>query len=100
MEANRTPHSTLDTSRPNNSGVNPVGLITGASRGIGRGIALELAGAGYDLVINFATNSAAAAKTAQDCETFAKKSGHSIHAAVCQADIGFAAERIKLIEET
>jgi len=80
--------------------VNPVGLITGASRGIGRGIALELAGIGYDLVINFATNSAAAAKTAQDCEAVAKKSGHTIRAAVCQADIGISAERRKLIEET
>ena len=36
-------------------------LITGASRGIGRGIALELARAGYDLVINYAGNEAAAA---------------------------------------
>ena len=80
--------------------MNPVALITGASRGIGRGIALELAGAGYDLVINFARNSAAAAKTAQDCETVARKSGHSIHAVVCQADIGSSAERSRLIEET
>ncbi len=31
----------------------PVAIVTGASRGIGRGIALELASLGYDLVINF-----------------------------------------------
>jgi 3-oxoacyl-[acyl-carrier protein] reductase len=32
-----------------------VALVTGASRGIGRGIALALAAAGYAVVVNFAS---------------------------------------------
>ncbi|MBL4574981.1 MAG: 3-ketoacyl-ACP reductase [Opitutaceae bacterium] len=35
-------------------------LVTGASRGIGRGIALELAKAGYQIAINYASNEVAA----------------------------------------
>lgn len=40
--------------------VRPVAIVTGASRGIGRGIALKLATVGFDLVINYHANSAAA----------------------------------------
>ncbi len=43
-----------------------VALVTGGSRGIGRGCALELARAGYDIAINFAGNEEAANKTVQD----------------------------------
>lgn len=38
--------------RPRVAGTRPVAIITGASRGIGREIALMLASLGYDLVIN------------------------------------------------
>jgi 3-oxoacyl-[acyl-carrier protein] reductase len=40
-----------------------VAVITGASRGIGRATAIELAEAGYFVVINFKSNEAAAAET-------------------------------------
>ena len=43
-----------------------VALVTGGSRGIGRGCALELARAGYDIAINFAGNEEAANKTVED----------------------------------
>ena len=80
--------------------MNPVALITGASRGIGRGIALELAKLGHDLVVNFAGNEAAARQTAADCLAAAKEKGHSIRAEICQADISVSADRHKLIDFT
>jgi NAD(P)-dependent dehydrogenase (short-subunit alcohol dehydrogenase family) len=80
--------------------MNSVALITGASRGIGRGIALELAGCRMDLVINYAGNHAAATQTASDCETAARQKGHSITAKICQADISKSQDRRRLVEFT
>src|ERR1041384_5442400 len=73
--------------------MNRVALITGASRGIGRGIALEMAKLGYDLVINFAGNTGAASRTAANC----KAAGNKIRAEICQADISLHADREMLI---
>lgn len=42
-----------------------VAIITGASRGIGRATALELARHGYEIVVNFLNNEAAADMTAE-----------------------------------
>ncbi|HTD87221.1 MAG TPA: SDR family NAD(P)-dependent oxidoreductase, partial [Candidatus Binatia bacterium] len=70
----------------------PVALITGGSRGIGRGIALELAGIGHDLLINYASNEAAAKETAQQCAKRGRR------AEIFRADISKAEDRRGLVE--
>jgi 3-oxoacyl-[acyl-carrier protein] reductase len=75
--------------------MNPVALVTGGSRGIGRGIALGLAGAGFDLVLNYAANVAAAEQTRRDCLAASKEK--TIRVELCQADIGNTGDRQRLI---
>ncbi len=43
-----------------------IALVTGASRGIGKSCALELAKAGYDAIINYAGNTEAANQTVEE----------------------------------
>ncbi|NLT53977.1 MAG: 3-ketoacyl-ACP reductase [Actinomycetales bacterium] len=71
-----------------------VALVTGASRGIGRGIALALAGAGHDVVVNYANNRAAAEEVAGLVEA-AGASAHPV-----RADISVAEDRARLVAET
>ncbi len=77
-----------------------VALITGASRGIGRGIALELAGLGFDLALNYVANEAAARETAGACQTRAQAAGKTIRTEICQADISRADDRARLLRFT
>jgi len=80
--------------------MNSVALVTGASRGIGRGIALELAKLGWDLVINFVSKETAALTAASECITAARKLGHTIRAEVFRADISNGRDRSALIAFT
>jgi NAD(P)-dependent dehydrogenase (short-subunit alcohol dehydrogenase family) len=72
----------------------PVALVTGASRGIGRGIALQLAGEGFNLIINYARNADAAEEVRGKCEAAGVK------ALAIQADIANSADRKKLCEDS
>jgi 3-oxoacyl-[acyl-carrier protein] reductase len=74
-----------------------VALVTGGSRGIGRGIVLALAGIEYDLVLNYVANETAARQTAQEAVA-ATQAGAGVHVEICQADVAAAADRDRLIQ--
>ena len=46
----------------------PVAIVTGGTKGIGRAIALELAGSGYAVIVNYHSDDAAAAETVRMLE--------------------------------
>jgi NAD(P)-dependent dehydrogenase (short-subunit alcohol dehydrogenase family) len=71
-----------------------VALVTGASRGIGRGIALALAAEKFHIVVNYASNAAAAEEVKQLIEQAGGK------AACVKADVSSAADRRRLVEES
>ena len=76
--------------------MNPAALITGASRGIGRGIAIALAKSGtHDLVINYAGNEAAA----NECRALClEASAGRACVEICQGDISAAAGRTRILD--
>lgn len=73
-------------------------LVTGASRGLGRGIAARLAAEGCSVAINYAGNRAAAEETAALCRKAGAAEGQRF--AVIQADISRTADRKRLVADT
>lgn len=73
---------------------NKVALVTGGSRGIGRATCVELARAGYAVLINYHENLGAAEETKGLVEA------EGVPAEVCQADVAAASHRELLVSYT
>ncbi|MCR8845407.1 3-oxoacyl-[acyl-carrier-protein] reductase [Paenibacillus sp. SC116] len=71
-----------------------VALVTGASRGIGRSVALKLASEGADVVVNYAGSEAAAADTVAAIEAMGRR------AIAIRANVGKTQEADQLIQST
>lgn len=50
-----------------------VAMVTGSSRGLGKELAIELARAGYDIVVNYARSRSAAEETVKEIEALGQK---------------------------
>jgi 3-oxoacyl-[acyl-carrier protein] reductase len=70
----------------------PVALVTGGSRGIGRAICRSLAAEGFTVLINYNTNIAAAEESRSLIEDAGGK------AEICQGDIAFREHRALLLD--
>jgi 3-oxoacyl-[acyl-carrier protein] reductase len=80
-------------------GERPVAIVTGASRGIGRAIAIELAGLGFDIVINhydFTADDKPDEKAAQ--KTLSDIMAKGARCIVFRADVSSDADRAGLVK--
>lgn len=71
--------------------MNRVALVSGASRGIGRGVALGLAEVGHDVVVNYVSNIEAATAVVDQAKQ------HGVRALAVQGDVSVAADRERLV---
>jgi NAD(P)-dependent dehydrogenase (short-subunit alcohol dehydrogenase family) len=76
----------------------PVALVTGASRGLGRGIATKLASLGVSVVVNYVNNNAAAEETVALCKQ--AQTGERQRFVTIKADMGVRKDRAFLFEQT
>ncbi|MDC7232190.1 MAG: 3-ketoacyl-ACP reductase [Spirochaetales bacterium] len=72
-------------------------LVSGSSRGIGRGIALTLAGRGYNVAVNYAGNRDAAEETLELCRSASAAAGHKGRFEAFQGDISSTESRQQLL---
>lgn len=72
--------------------VGKVALVTGASRGIGRTLALALAGAGADVAVNYHTHAEEAHAV---CSEIEHRGGRAF---AVQANVSNAAEVVRMVE--
>jgi len=77
---------------------NPVAIVTGASRGIGKAVALALGEAGCKVIVNYSGNEAAALEVCEEIKERGKLKGSD--AIAIQANIGVPEEVGKLIQIT
>ncbi len=71
----------------------PAAIVTGSSRGIGRGVAERYAADGYDIAVNYHTNEAKAEETAERVRAAGQE------AIVVGADVSDPAAAERLVEE-
>ena len=76
----------------------PVVLVTGASRGLGRGIAEILAGDGLSVAINYASNRAAAEETAAACRRLGPDPQQLF--ITVGGNVGVGLDRARIVAET
>jgi 3-oxoacyl-[acyl-carrier protein] reductase len=73
-------------------------LVTGSSRGLGRGVALELAKAGFSVAIHYVNNKTAADETSAACRALAPNPEQTFP--VVGGNIGISADRESLFAQT